>query len=83
MSNYLLYLMHNKTAYAEYFWWKDFYTVEETDTACNLCEQLTKIKEMEENMRSSYLKKTRKIYSNFNSYWNNCSYNFFENNKWL
>ena len=60
MSNYLLYLMHNKTAYAEYFWWKDFYTVEETDTACNLCEQLTKIKEMEEKHEEQLSKEEKK-----------------------
>ena len=82
LSNYLLYLMNNKTAYSEYFWWKEFYMVEETETACNLCDQVTKIKQMKTSLRETYLNGKRKKYSKFNNYWYNCSYNFLENNKW-
>ena len=38
LAEYMLYLKKNETAYAEYFWWKDFFSVEWDDGICNLCE---------------------------------------------
>jgi hypothetical protein len=81
LTNYLKYLIGNKTAYAEYFWWKDFYLVEETAAACNLCDKLTTLKRMDETSKKDFIERSQKMYSNFNSYWYNCTYDFWAHNK--
>ena len=60
LADYLLYLRANTTAYNEYFWWTDFYTVRKTDRACKVCQWLHDLKEVKI--------KTNRI-KDFNHYW--------------
>jgi hypothetical protein len=73
LSTYLNYLISNKTAFAEYFWWKDYYSVEESVHSCSLCSHLTNIKYLNEFSRNIYRKGQKQKYFNFDKYWNNCS----------
>ena len=60
LTDYLLYLSSNTSAYNEYFWWTKYYDVRKTDRTCALCKWLHDIR------RGSV--KTQRI-RDFNHYW--------------
>ena len=40
LANYLKYLANNKTAFNEYFWWRNRYEIKRHSKACAICKRL-------------------------------------------
>ncbi|XP_058123234.1 alpha-(1,3)-fucosyltransferase C-like [Anopheles ziemanni] len=40
LVDYLFYLMDNPKEYAKYFWWKEHYALDHTNSYCELCQKL-------------------------------------------
>ncbi|XP_008554692.1 alpha-(1,3)-fucosyltransferase C isoform X1 [Microplitis demolitor] len=61
LATFLSKLSNNPTEYAKYFWWKKYYSIEDTNesTLCDLCEKLhdsTLPRKSLENFRKYYIK---------------------------